>query len=210
MAIGDILMMTSAIRDFKTAYPDRYLIRVVTTAQHLWDYNPYLTDFDEPDMVVKIGPRKFVNGSQTRGLHYVNAFRESMETNLNLPIPQGHIKPDLHLSSEEKDDRLIEGKYWIIIAGGKADFTTKIWPIECWQEVIASFPDITFVQVGEAKHNHPVLEGDNVINSFTSLRSKEDDLIRNTLLNTNNNVSKAAKILNIDRTTIYRRRKNWQ
>ena len=55
-----------------------------------------------------------------------------------------------------------------------------------------------------------VIEGDNVINSFTSLRSKEDDLIRNTLLNTNNNVSKAAKILNIDRTTIYRRRKNWQ
>jgi ADP-heptose:LPS heptosyltransferase len=164
MAIGDILMMTSAIRDFKTAYPDRYLIRVVTTAQHLWDYNPYLTEFDEPDMVVKIGPRKFVNGSQTRGLHYVNAFRESMETNLNIPIPQGHIKPDLHLSAAEKDDRIIEGKYWIIIAGGKADFTTKIWPIECWQEVVSAFPDITFVQLGEEKHNHPALEGDNVIN----------------------------------------------
>ena len=55
-----------------------------------------------------------------------------------------------------------------------------------------------------------VIEGNNVINNFTSLRSKEDDLIRNTLLNTNNNITKAAKILNIDRTTIYRRRKNWQ
>ncbi|GJM05666.1 MAG: hypothetical protein DHS20C09_16620 [marine bacterium B5-7] len=55
-----------------------------------------------------------------------------------------------------------------------------------------------------------VIEGDNIINDFTTLRSKEDDLIRNTLLNTNNNISKAAKILNIDRTTIYRRRKKWQ
>tara|TARA_R110000782_G_scaffold82663_4_gene162452 strand:+ start:3469 stop:4626 length:1158 start_codon:yes stop_codon:yes gene_type:complete len=55
-----------------------------------------------------------------------------------------------------------------------------------------------------------VIGGDNIINDFTSLRSKEDDLIRNTLLNTNNNISKAAKILNIDRTTIYRRRKKWQ
>jgi transcriptional regulator of acetoin/glycerol metabolism len=55
-----------------------------------------------------------------------------------------------------------------------------------------------------------IVGGNKIINSFTSLRSKEDDLIRNTLLRTNNNISKAAKILNIDRTTIYRRRKNWQ
>lgn len=44
----------------------------------------------------------------------------------------------------------------------------------------------------------------------TSLQSNEDDLIRKTLLKTNGNVSKAARILNINRTTIYRRRKNWE
>lgn len=55
-----------------------------------------------------------------------------------------------------------------------------------------------------------IMGDNNIINNFTSLRSKEDDLIKNTLLKTNNNISKAAKILNIDRTTIYRRRKNWQ
>lgn len=55
-----------------------------------------------------------------------------------------------------------------------------------------------------------VIGGNNIINNFTTLRSREDDLIKNTLLKTNNNITKAAKILNIDRTTIYRRRKNWQ
>lgn len=55
-----------------------------------------------------------------------------------------------------------------------------------------------------------IVGNSNIVNNFTSLRSKEDDLIRNTLLKTNNNISKAAKILKIDRTTIYRRRKNWQ
>jgi transcriptional regulator of acetoin/glycerol metabolism len=55
-----------------------------------------------------------------------------------------------------------------------------------------------------------VIGGNNIINNFTSLRSQEDDLIKNTLIKTNNNISKAAKILNIDRTTIYRRRKIWQ
>jgi transcriptional regulator of acetoin/glycerol metabolism len=44
----------------------------------------------------------------------------------------------------------------------------------------------------------------------SSLQSNEDELIRKALLKANGNVSKAARILNIDRTTIYRRRKNWQ
>ena len=43
-----------------------------------------------------------------------------------------------------------------------------------------------------------------------SLRYNEDDLIRKTLIQTGGNISKAARILNIDRTTIYRRSKNWQ
>ena len=43
-----------------------------------------------------------------------------------------------------------------------------------------------------------------------SLRYNEDDLIRKTLVQTGGNISKAARILNIDRTTIYRRRKHWQ
>ena len=43
-----------------------------------------------------------------------------------------------------------------------------------------------------------------------SLRYNEDDLIRKTLIQTGGNISKAARILNIDRTTIYRRRKHWQ
>lgn len=44
----------------------------------------------------------------------------------------------------------------------------------------------------------------------TSLRTNEDELIRKTLVNTGGNISKAARILNIDRATIYRRRKHWQ
>lgn len=51
------------------------------------------------------------------------------------------------------------------------------------------------------RHTHNVPE---------SLRSNEDELIRKTLLKTAGNISQAARILNIDRATIYRRRKNWQ
>ena len=52
--------------------------------------------------------------------------------------------------------------------------------------------------------------GRRVNNAPDSLRSNEDDLIRKTLFQTGGNISKAASILNINRATIYRRRKHWR
>ncbi|MFT5396457.1 MAG: transcriptional regulator of acetoin/glycerol metabolism [Gammaproteobacteria bacterium] len=54
-----------------------------------------------------------------------------------------------------------------------------------------------------------ILGGEKIHHDLTSLRSNEDELIRKTLVETSGNISKAARILNIDRATIYRRRKNW-
>jgi len=51
--------------------------------------------------------------------------------------------------------------------------------------------------------------GKRASNTPASLRYNKDDLIRKTLIQTGGNISKAARILNIDRTTIYRRRKHW-
>lgn len=55
-----------------------------------------------------------------------------------------------------------------------------------------------------------IIGGSHIYNNLSSLRSNEDELIRKTLIQTGGNISKAARILNIDRATIYRRRKNWQ
>jgi ADP-heptose:LPS heptosyltransferase len=167
MALGDTLMLTAAIRDFKKAYPDRYAVKMTTHCMHIWDYNPYLSTFEKEDMRIELGPKAFVLGSQTRGLHYINGFRESITENLNLQIPQGPLKPDLHLSAEEKEDKLLCGPYWIICPGGKEDFGTKVWPPQYWQQVIDAFPDIMFVQVGENNKKKgiwsPKLRGDNLI-----------------------------------------------
>ena len=176
LAVGDSLMMTCAIRDLKASYPDKYLIQVVTTAQHIWDNNPNLAEFDNPDMIIELGPKRFVQGSQTRGLHYTNGFRESIEYNLNISIKQGPLKPDLYLSDEEKADKIVDGRYWILIAGGKPDFGTKIWPTEYWQEVVSALPQITFVQLGESKHDHPVIQGDNIIDLIGTTGDPETGL----------------------------------
>jgi len=176
LALGDTIMVTCAIRDLKKAFGEKYLIGVDTTAMHVWDYNPHLTVFDDPDHIVKIGPRKAVQASQHSDLHYANGFRKSIEENLNIIIPQGPIKPDLHLSDEEKKDRWIDGRYWIVVAGGKPDFGTKIWPPEYWQEVISRLPHITFVQLGAGKHHHPEMKGHNVINLLGQTEDEDNGI----------------------------------
>lgn len=71
-----------------------------------------------------------------------------------------------------------------------------IEPVKINKEIIGCF--IMFIDKKQkSKHS-------------SSLQSNEDELIRKALLQSGGNISKAAKMLNINRTTIYRRRKNWQ
>lgn len=163
-ALGDTLMMTCAIRDFKKAYGQEYDCNVQTKCMHVWDNNPHLTAFDKPDLNINLGPKMAVQGSNTNGLHYANGFRMSIEQNLNIRIPQGHIKADLHLTEKEKAERIIEGRYWVLVAGGKKDqFTSKRWPMDRWQQVVEMLPEIPFVLLGESKDEHKPLKGNNII-----------------------------------------------
>ena len=61
------------------------------------------------------------------------------------------------------------GESWLIVSGGKFDFTAKWWDPRRLQQVVDHFRGrIIFVQVGEAGHHHPPLR--NVID----LRGKTD------------------------------------
>ena len=51
-------------------------------------------------------------------------------------------------------------RFWVLVAGGKYDFTAKWWDPHGWQQVVDHFHGrITFVQCGEAGHWHPKLRG---------------------------------------------------
>jgi len=164
-AAGDTLCMTCAIRDLKNSFPDRYDIKPVTNYMHIWDNNPYISDFDSADIVIKVGTGIGVNRSQSTHLHMCEAYRLSIEDKLNISIKQGPIRPDVHLSSEEiEKPPLVEGHYWLIAPGTRNQFTSKIWPYDRWQQVVEAFPNITFVQIGLREHPTPLLQGKNVIN----------------------------------------------
>ena len=62
--------------------------------------------------------------------------------------------------------------FWIIVAGGKYDYTIKWWDSNRFQDVVDHFKGkILFVQVGETKnHFHPPLEGVIDLRGKTDLR----------------------------------------
>jgi transcriptional regulator of acetoin/glycerol metabolism len=88
---------------------------------------------------------------------------------------------------------------------------------ECEVEIKQTLTDYARLHIEPAKVNRETL-GCFVMfidkkfhhSASFSLQSNEDQLIRKALLQADGNISKAARILNINRTTIYRRRKNWQ
>jgi len=157
-AIGDILTMTCAIRDFKAAFP-KTRVGVITTASHLWDHNPYIDHtFREEQHVVKIGPGFLTNKSNYWNLHMCNAFRMDIEQKLGITYPQGPIRPDIWMTQEEINrPPLIDGPYWLFVYGGEPGWTAKKY--HKWQEVINILKGkVQFVQIGAKHHPYPILE----------------------------------------------------
>lgn len=181
--IGDMIMFTCLIRDFKKAYPD-IKVGTISTAMHVWDYNPYvdrkleayykngktLTDITPADFlagttnVLKIGPGWMTNASNRIDWHFANAYRMSTENALDIHIPQGESRGDIWLTQEEYDaPRIFKDPYWLIVTSGEKGWGCKMYPAERWQKFVEQNPDILFVQLGSAGDNPTRLTGKNVI-----------------------------------------------
>lgn len=166
---GDILTLTSAVRDLKKSHPE-YQINVKTSAQDLWEHNPYLDHSvteQNADKVIQMH-YPLIHQSTQGQYHFIHGFRMYLEEQLKIRIPAGPFCVDVHLSQQEMDDPYItnivgDQPFWIIDAGHKPDFTCKFWEFARFQEVVnRTAGKIRWVQIGSKDHNHKPLE--NVIN----------------------------------------------
>ena len=164
---GDIVMLTAAVRDLKRACPD-WQIDVRTAAPALWENNPHLTPIadDDPDAEHIQCEYPLIHKSNQLPYHFIHAFRKFLEGKLGISIPQGPFRGDIHLSDEERSwtNQVEEtfgykGDFWILVAGGKFDFTAKWWSPASYQDVVNRLAGkVQFIQCGESKHWHPPLE----------------------------------------------------
>ena len=174
---GDVLMLTAAVRDLHRAHHSRFQLAVETPYPELWENNSYITSPDvmgEPDRIIDC-EYPLVNRANHRPYHFIHGFIEDLERKLQLTIPVGSFCGDLHLSQQERiappPFGVGDGPYWIMVAGGKEDITTKWWNPEFYQAVVDHFRGkIRFVQCGAAGDIHFPLQ--NVLNLVgkTSLR----------------------------------------
>ncbi len=166
-APGDILMLTAAVRDLHRCHPGKYLTDVRTPNPDLWRHNPYITPLSDEDATAERLHCHYplIHRSNKEPVHFLHGFTQYIGERLGLRITPTAFKGDIHLTKEEKAEEPLVHRltgdtspYWIIVAGGKFDFTIKWWPTERYQAVVDHFKGrVRFVQDGLLEHHHPPL-----------------------------------------------------
>ncbi len=177
---GDIVMLTAAVRDLHLTYPQQFVTDVRTSCPALWEHNPYLTAIDErePDVQLIDCQYPLIHRSNEAPFHFIHGFIHDLNEQLGLAIQPTVFRGDVHIAPVEKTwfSRVEEilgaaVPFWIVVAGGKFDFTVKWWDHARFQQVVDHFQDrILFVQVGENGHAHPPLRNVIDLRGTTDLR----------------------------------------
>ncbi len=161
---GDVLMLTAAVRDLHQAHPGKFRTDVRTSAQALWENNPRITPLREGEPGVQVLDMHYplIHQSNQRPYHFLHGYLHYLEERLGLKIPATEFRGEVFLSPQEKESPVkdLPESFWIVIAGGKYDFTAKWWNPASYQKVVDAFRGrVHFVQCGEEGHWHPRLQG---------------------------------------------------
>ena len=180
LSLGDIVLLTAAVRDLQRHFPGSYRVGVRTFFPDLWAHNPYLTALREYDPEVKVVDclLPLINRSRSAACHSIHGFIDFLNRYLGASMKPTAFHGDIHLSRGEKAvcpqiHGLAKARFpfWLISAGGKYDCTIKWWDAARYQEVVDHFRGrIQFVQVGDAAHYHPNLRGVIDLRGRTSVR----------------------------------------
>ncbi len=175
---GDVLMLTATVRDLHAAYPGQFQTDIRSSADALWQHNPRVTRFEagQPGVEVIDMHYPLIHDSDRRPVHFLEGYHDFLSQRLSLKIPVTQFRGEVHLTTDEKaslPDLGIElpERFWIVMAGGKYDFTAKWWNPESYQAVVDHFQGrIPFLQCGESHHWHQPLRHVTNLVGKTSLR----------------------------------------
>jgi ADP-heptose:LPS heptosyltransferase len=178
---GDVLMLTAAVRDLHACHPGQFRTDVRTSCPDLWAHNPHLTPLRETNPRVRVLDCQYplIHGCNNVPSHFLWGFPDYLNQELSTRIRPTAFRGDIHLSKEERARPSLVAEqvgsdvpYWIVVAGGKYDYTIKWWHFRRYQAVVDHFRSrIQFVQVGENGHYHPPLDGVICLRGRTTLRA---------------------------------------
>lgn len=170
---GDVLVMSAAIESLHAAYPGEFITAYDGTAPEIFEHNPHVapavSEIDGESVAWQRLEMRYplIDHCDARPVHFLHGYCEYLATKIGKPVPLVTNRPRLYFSPEEttwlpqvyegRDDR---PRYWLINAGYKDDYPAKWWGTSNFQRVVDILKGfVTFVQIGEAGHNHPSLSG---------------------------------------------------
>ena len=172
---GDIVMLTAALRDLHLCHPGEFQTDVRTPFPELWENNPFITALTDA-AAERIDCRyPLIRQSNQRPVHFLSGFTEFLSEALQIKIVPRAFKGDIHLSEAEKSTSPFgvgsDYPFWLIVAGGKRDYTIKWWSHQRYQAVVDALQgEVTFIQVGAVTDHHPSLRGVVDLRGKTTLR----------------------------------------
>lgn len=179
-SLGDIVLLTGAVRDFHRGLSDRFQMDVRTGFPALWENNPYLTRLNpyDPETTVVTCDIPLVDHSNEVPSHCLHGFIDFLNHYWGTSVQPTECRGDIHISRHEQMspsplENIAGGKipFWLLSAGGKYDNTIKWWDHRRYQAVVDHFRGrIQFVQVGHETDHHPKLSGVIDLRGKTSLR----------------------------------------
>jgi ADP-heptose:LPS heptosyltransferase len=184
LSLGDIVLLTAAVRDLHRTHPGLFQTDVRTPFPELWLHNPWVTPLDEYGADVRVVPCRYplIDRSDEVACHVLHGFLDFLNQYLGARLTPTECRGDIHLSrAERRAPGMVEQwvrrdlPYWLVSSGGKYDCTVKWWDARRYQEVVNHLQGrVQFVQVGHPDHHHPPLDGVIDLRGQTTVR----DLVR--------------------------------
>jgi len=163
---GDAVVLTALVRDLALTYPDRYAVAVDTPYPGIWESNPHIVAHGIPagwEDVPVLTPTYSagIERQKHEQVHFLSWMHRDFERQTGVAVPLTKPTPDLHAPAFPFLPA--EGPpYWVVVAGGKFDATTKVWDADRFQRVIDLLVPrgYRFVQAGRRgpKEWHPKLQ----------------------------------------------------
>src|SRR5689334_5227382 len=102
MALGDVIVLSGALRDLHRCYPGRFQTGMRTYFPDVWRHNPYVASASLDDPETRLVPCTYplVHQCNERPVHLLDGFIEEINRHLGTAIRPTALKGDLYLSDE--------------------------------------------------------------------------------------------------------------
>ncbi len=156
LSLGDHIVMLMAIESLHIQFPKQYITATDIPQKDLYNNHPAISKSKVGDVIEMHYP--LVHKSNQISNNFADGYCDYLGGQLGIPLKLQVNHAHLYLSEQEKN-KYKGQKYWVIVCGGKNDFTAKHLSQGILQEVVDHFIGrINFVQPVKMEHTHYPLQ----------------------------------------------------